>query len=232
MEDILKSVLYPILALMALNSCSWYRDMERSLVADDEKNSKKSRTVSREQYDNLLVKYEELTKKYELLKEGNVKSGQPSLQDELTQSSTENFSNTANPVETVDAFSSQAPAVVSATIPETLPQDLESQLGLFRKGLALRKTDQGMATKIFQQLENGAHPSIKARAKFQVGEMLLEKGQHDLALQVFEDIINKNSHSGIVLAALKQAQVCAEKLGIQNKNEQYTSMLIDVFGSK
>jgi hypothetical protein len=77
-----------------------------------------------------------------------------------------------------------------------------------------------MATKIFQQLENGAHPSIKARAKFQVGEMLLEKGQHDLALQVFEDIINKNSHSGIVLAALKQAQVCAEKLGIQNKNEQ------------
>ena len=224
----MKSALYPILALMALNSCSWYRDMERSLVADDEKNAKKSRTVSREQYDNLLVKYEELTKKYELLKEGAPKSSQPSLQDELAQSSTENFSQNSNNAETVDAFASQAPVVV----PETLPQDLESQLSLFRKGLASKKTDQGAATKIFQQLENGAHASIRPRAKFQIGEMLLEKGQYDLALQVFEDIINKNAHSGVVLGALKHAQLCAEKLGIQNKKDQYTSMLVDVFESK
>jgi hypothetical protein len=203
--------------------------MERSLVADDEKNAKKSRPVSREQYDNLLVKYEELTKKYELLKEGNTKPNQPSLQDELAQSSTENFSQNSNPVETVDAFAAQAP---SPAVSESLPQDLESQLGLFRKALGLRKTDEGMATKIFQQLENGAHPSIKARAKFQIGEMMLEKGQHDLALQVFEDIINKQSHSGVVLGALKHAQFCADKLGIQNKKEQYTSMLNDVFESK
>ena len=62
--------------------------------------------------------------------------------------------------------------------------------------------------------------------------MLLEKGQYDLALQVFEDIINKNAHSGVVLGALKHAQLCAEKLGIQNKKDQYTSMLVDVFESK
>ena len=64
MEDNLKSALLPIMALFVLSSCAWYRDVERSLVADDEKNAKRNRPVSREQYDQLLVKYEELSKKY------------------------------------------------------------------------------------------------------------------------------------------------------------------------
>ncbi len=69
MEDALKSALLPLMALFVLNSCAWYRDVERSLVDDDEKTAKKTRPVTREQYDQLLVKYEELSKKYEKLKE-------------------------------------------------------------------------------------------------------------------------------------------------------------------
>ena len=226
MEDALKSALIAISTLLVLNSCSWYRDVERSLVADDEKSAKRSRSVTREQYDQLLVKYEELSKKYETLKE-NPNKEQSSLADELQKSSTENFAQTSPNAETVDAFPNQ---VVVAS--EEAPTDLESQLSLFKKGIALKASNSGEATKIFQQLENSSVPAVKARSKFQIGELLYGKGQYDLALQVFEDIINKNAHSGVVLDSLKFAMNCSDKLGIQNKKEQYASMINDVFEAK
>ena len=225
MEDNLKSALLPILALIVLNSCSWYRDVERSLVADDEKKSKNSRAVSRQQYDQLLVKYEELSKKYETLKEGPNK--QPSLVDELQKTSGENFANNSSNAETVDAFPNQ---VVIST--DDVPSDIESQLTLYRKAVSMKGSNAGEATKIFQQLETAGVPAIKVRSKLQIGELLFAKGQHDLALQVFEDIINKNAHSGIVLDALKLAVVCTDKLGIQDKKDQYASMINDVFEAK
>ncbi len=225
MEDNLKSALIPILALIVLNSCSWYRDIERSLVADDEKKSKNSRAVSRQQYDQLLVKYEELSKKYETLKEGPNK--QPSLVDELQKTSGENFANNSSNAETVDAFPNQ---VVIST--DDVPSDIESQLTLYRKAVSMKGSNAGEATKIFQQLETAGVPAIKVRSKLQIGELLFAKGQHDLALQVFEDIINKNAHSGIVLDALKLAVVCTDKLGIQDKKDQYASMINDVFEAK
>jgi tetratricopeptide (TPR) repeat protein len=227
MEDALKSALIPMFALLVLNSCSWYRDVERSLVDDDEKKAKQSRSVSRSQYDQLLVKYEELSKKYEALKE-NPNKGQPSLVDELQKTSSENFAQTTPNAETVDAFPNQQVVVAS----EDLPTDLESQLLIFKKGVGLKESNPGEATKIFQQLETAGTPAIKVRAKLQIGELLYGKGQYDLALQVFEDIINKNAHSGMVLDALKYAVNCSDRLGIQNKKEQYASMLNDVFEAK
>lgn len=216
---------FPIamILLLASTSCSWYRDLERSLVEDDEKQARKaqarSRTVSREQYDQLLVKYEELTKKYESLKEGKPQS---SLVDELQGTNTENFAPTSTGAET-ETVSLGAPAMVA------VPGDLESQLALYRRGLALKASNPGEATKIFQELEAKGVPDVKVRARLQIGELLLARQQYDLALQVFEDIINKNAHSGVVLDALKYAEVCADKLGLSAKKEQYHSMLNDVF---
>ena len=216
----MKYTLLPTLAslLFMSSSCSWYRNLERSLVEDDQKQGKQ-RPVTRQQYDQLLVKYEELSKKYEQLKEGKP---QPSLVDEINNTQSENFSQGTGNVETVNLFpGSEANSVI--------PSDTESQLGLFRRGLALKNSNPGEATKIFQQLESGAVPAIKVRARLQIGELLLGKQQYDLALQVFEDIINKNAHSGVVLDALRNAVVCTDKLGIQNKKDQYASMLTDVF---
>lgn len=225
----MKSALLPMLALLVLNSCAWYRDLERSLVEDDEKKANKSRVVSREQYDQLLVKYEELSKKYETLKEGGPKESN-SLVDELQKSSAENFANVSPNVETVDAFPAKNQQVVVAT--EEIPSDVESQLALFRKGVTLKSSNPGESTKIFQQLESQGAPAVKVRSKLQIGELLYSKGQFDLALQVFEDIINTQAHSGVVLDALKYAVVCSDKLGIQNKKDQYASMLNDVFEAK
>lgn len=221
----MKYSLIPFASLLLLSSCSWYRDLERSLVEDDEKKMQASRTVPRAQYDQLLVKYEELSKKYESLKEKPAGS-QDSLLDELQRTHSDN----AN-VETVDVFDRSEPApAVPATI--EVPSDIESQLNLYRRGLALKHSNPGEATKIFQELETKAISPVRARAKFQIGEMLLGKGQYDLALQVFEDVINKNAQSGIVLDALRGAVTASGKLGITNKKDQYSSMLNDVFESR
>ncbi len=227
MEDTLKYLIPGMLTLLALSSsCSWYRNIERSLDEDAEKQAKKSRAVSRDQYDQLLVKYEELSKKYEALKE-NPAGKQSSLVDELQKSQGENFARTSNNVETVNIDPDQQ-IVVSAEV----PQDLESQLSLYRRGLALKASNPGEATKIFQQLETHGAPAVQVRARLQVGELLFSKQQFDLALQVFEDIITKNAESGIVLDALRYAAVCSDKLGLTTKKDQYASMLNDVFETK
>jgi TolA-binding protein len=211
-------------SLLVLSSCSWYRDLERSLVEDDEKQMKRSaRSVPREQYDQLLVKYEELSKKYEQLKEGSPKN---SLSDELQKSKTENFAQTSPNVdtETVNVFPDSEPKSEIK-----VSSDIESQLSLYRRGLSLKESNVGEATKIFQQLETQGMGPVRARAKYQVGDLLLAKGQYDLALQVFEDIITKNADSGVVLDALKGAVEASEKLGLGQKKDQYASMINDVF---
>ncbi|HXH74893.1 MAG TPA: hypothetical protein VNJ08_08005 [Bacteriovoracaceae bacterium] len=219
--------------LVFSTSCSWYKSLERSLVDDGgEKTNKRSRSVPREQYDQLLVKYEELSKKYESAKE-TPPEVKPSLVEELQRTQGENFA-PAVESETVDLFASQnaappTPAAPAVPVLSNVSGDLDSQLTLFRKAMTLKTSNPGEATKIFQQLETEGSPAVKARSKLQIGELLLGRGQYDLALQVFEDIINRHSSSGVVLDALKFAVVCADKLGTQNKKEQYASMLNDVF---
>ncbi len=217
------------LALLLLStSCSWYRDLERSLVEDDEKQARKTqprtKAVPREQYDQLLVKYEELSKKYETLKEGKP---QQSLVDELQNSQTENFARTSPNVDSETVTLNPGDAAATPVLTNT--GDVDSQLALYRRGLAMKSSNPGEATKIFQELEVSGQPSIRVRAKLQVGELLLSRQQYDLALQVFEDIIAKYANSGVVLDALRYAEVCADKLGQTAKKEQYHSMLNDVF---
>ena len=221
----MKYSLIPLAMLFAVSSCSWYRDLERSLVEDEEKQARSSRPVSRAQYDQLLVKYEELSKKYEALKE---KPQSSSLVDELQKTQSENFATSGNvETETVNLFPTDA-GQASGSI--DVPSDVESQLSLFRRGLALKTSNPGESTKIFQQLETKGIPPVKVRSKYQIGEMLLGRGQYDLALQVFEDIITNHADSGIVIDALRGAVMATEQLNIPNKKDQYASMLNDVFG--
>ena len=219
-------------SLLMLSSCSWYRNLERSLVDDEDNKGNKSRTISRGQYDQLLLKYEELSKKYEQLKE-RPPGSQDSLVDELQKNQSENFAQVSPNAEseTVNLFPGSEENKQVSSAPIVVPEDIESQLGLFRRGLGLKESNPGEATKIFQQLENKAISPVRVRAKYQIGEMLLGKSQFDLALQVFEDIINKHADSGVVLDALKGAVKASEKLSIPGKRDQYASMINDVFGA-
>ena len=49
------------------------------------------------------------------------------------------------------------------------------------------------------------------------------------AMQAFDEIITRQAHSGVVLDALKYSVVCADKLGMKAKSDQYRSLLRDVF---
>ena len=62
-----------------------------------------------------------------------------------------------------------------------------------------------------------------------MGEILLQQGEFDLALQSFEVVITKLAYSGVVLEALRNAAICCEKLGLTQKKDQYLSLLKDVF---
>lgn len=216
--------------LLLSTSCAWYRSVERSLVEDEKKERRAAKgPVSRDQYNQLLVKYEELSKKYEQIKESK-SVGESSLVDELQRTQGDNFASNSAQVETetVDIFPPAGSQVVSSTSP-SVPASLEAQLQMYRQALGMKATDSGEALKLFQELETKAAPSVQVRAKFQVGEILFSKGQHDLALQVFEDIINKHAHSGVVVDALRFAAASSEKLGLGAKRDQYHSMLKDVF---
>jgi hypothetical protein len=247
MEDALKQTFPAAITLLLLaSSCSWYRSLERSLVEDDAKQAKKeharSKAVPREQYDQLLVKYEELTKKYESLKDGKPEK---SLVDEINNTQTENNFARTSPnadTETVNLgpndpagtpmgaqTAAAATAGTAAVAVVAVPDDVESQLALYRRGLSMKESNPGEATKIFQELETKGVPSVQVRAKLQIGELLLSRQQFDLALQVFEDIITKHASSGVVIDSLRGAEVCATKLGLTAKKEQYHSMLNDVF---
>lgn len=219
MEDALRNIFIPAITslLVFSSSCGMF---QRSNDAGNKK------PVSREQYDQLLVKYEELSKKYEQLKDTGMSSN---LASEIQSRPVP--AQPGEETETVDLFAADAQAPAVSTTPIDVPAEVEAQLNLYRRGVTLKNNNPGEATKIFQQLESQGMAPVKSRAKLQIGLILLEKQQFDLALQVFEDIIQRNANSGVVLEALRHAVICSDKLGIQNKKEQYASMLNDVFAT-
>jgi tetratricopeptide (TPR) repeat protein len=217
--------------LVLLSSCSWLASMERQLVGEDEKPGKGTvarkdtrSSVTKAEYDELLSRYEELNRQYQALKDGRASDPLVTeLRDApmLTNQGVENGPR----VETVDAFSGAAAA--SSEPVET--GDVEGQLTRYRQAQAQRATSPSEAMKLFQELASSAVPPIRARAQLQMGEVLMQQGEFDLALQAFEGVINRMSYSGVVLDALRNAAVCSEKLGQTQKKTQYLSLLKDVF---
>lgn len=211
--------------------------MERNLVGAEENQKQSSsarrQSVPKAQYDELLSRYEELNKQYQSLKEG--RAADP-LVTELKQApliTNQGVDNTPR-VETVDAFTGEKAAPVTAApvvgaTSEVAVGDVEAQLNLYRQAEAIRGTQASEAMKIYQNLVGSAVPPIRARAQIKMGEILLQQGEFDLAMQAFEGVISRMAHSGAVLDALRYAVVCAEKLGLTQKKEQYLSMLRDVF---
>jgi TolA-binding protein len=226
----LKTCLSFIAISIFLSSCSWLERVERDLVSDD-KPKKNSKYVSRDQYEQLLSKYEDLNRKYNEMKEGPVASN--SLLTDLQKKPLTTTSSEGVAVETVEVFN-QAPSTNPAApiVMDDKNVDPESALNRYHQALSLKDSKPADALRLFQSLENSGPDSLKARAKFQIGDMFLKQNEYDLALQSFDDVITKNAHSGIVIEALKGALTCADKLGLSDKKEQYQSLLKDVFGSE
>jgi len=224
--------------LVVLSSCSSWIESSRKMIDEEEaKNQQQARSttqpkwVSQDQYNDLLVKYKDLSEKYEKLKDEKLTSKNNFDQiDELAQS------NPSVSTETVDVFGKNGIAKeVEMTLgAQESDSDLISrELKTYKKAVALKengKADESL--KIFQFLERSSNKQIKVRARAQVGEIYLGKKQFDLALQVFEKMITENAFSGKVLFALEGAVQSCDGLGLADKKLRYQSMLRDFFGIK
>ena len=95
--------------------------------------------------------------------------------------------------------------------------------------LEQKQTEKAMI--LLKELEGSPVRQIKVRAKLNIGNLLFDQKEYDLALQKYEEIIGQYAFSGLVLEALTKIIDCSEKLGLQEKRKRYYSILHDFFES-
>jgi len=253
-------LLFTLLAVISLSSCSSFIDSTRKIVGveSSHKQKKKVKWVSKAQHDDLLAKYKNISDKYERLKDDKLTSPKGYSQLDELAAPNKNTVNMNKPMpvspkpvspkpvspkdQTVDVFgqgglASEIAAKAAGSIepaPMGMEEDastIDQELNTYKKAVALRERGKAQdALKIFQLLERSPTKQIRVRSRLQIGEIYLTQKQYDLALQVFENMIFKDSFSGKVLDALQGAIVCTENLGLKEKRNKYKSILVDFFG--
>lgn len=248
-----KRSLIPLLFLLVIlfsSSCSWLKN-RRSLFGDDEEGEKTdkpatadAKMVPKEQYDQLLKRYQQLQQNPSndnQKSESNPDLYQGKEQQDIVDALNK-LENKGELAETVDVFGTNGVAnkataantVTTAVISnEDFSADkIEAQIKELRKAyilLSQKKFDATLQT--IKPLENSSIKQIKVRAKFILGELMFVQGEYDLAMQIYEEILQKMSFSGVVIKSLGRLIVCSEKLKLTKKQEQYYSILHDFFES-
>ena len=242
-----------ISVLFTLQSCSWISKRKALFEAEMAQKEEKEKTqaeaspqmVTKTQYDQLLKKYEDLLGKVNDAEKAHVKEVSqglklpPQEKDEsqiISQLSKVNPS--ADLAETVDVFGKQG-IVNKQTEPVALPSagkmkdsEIQNQLALLEKANKLVSQNRmDSALILLKELEESRNRHIRVRAKYYLAEMLFRQNEYDLAMQMYEEIINKYAFSGLVVNSLGRLIVCAEKLKLIKKQERYYSILHDFFES-
>lgn len=238
LKKVLTALLF--LGLFVVSSCSSLVESTRkSLLGNDapRDSSKEVKWVSKGQYDSLMDRYKNLNEKYEKLKDESISGGSDgySQVDELAQGQ----GSMPTKSETVDVFAENGLADQATKTAPVNPAprkeplsagEMDQELQYYKKAVALKlngKTDE--ALKIFQYLERSSTEQVRVRARAHIGEIYMEKGQYDLALQVYETMIRNDAFSGKVLRALQGAVLASEKLNLSQKKAKYESILRDFF---
>jgi TolA-binding protein len=252
MEDKKVKRIFVIICLTTFcTSCSslW----SRRTVDQVEKKSE-SQVVSKEQYDELAKKYQDLlgTSKNQMTAASAPAPAPAPEKTEVTQLKPENTVATSiDPSELVnhlDKALSDAPATmgVDALKEETkkgppLPNsisvqqvnhtdDIDEQIIQLREAATLVKVNKfENALALIKDLETSKEKQIVVRAKLMLGDLLFQQGEFDLAMQAYEDIIKNYAFSGLVVKALGKLVACSEKLKQPEKQARYYSLLHDFF---
>lgn len=226
-----------------LSSCSWMTERTSLFGEDAEQKAKAEplQMVPKEQYDQLLNKYETLIGQVKNAEQAKRESVEKPFEGSDPSEIVNQLSKVQPPsdlAETVDVFSEQKKMVdqneamlgkVSNVVSDNV---VENQIVRLRKGIELvaqNRFDQALTT--FKDLEQSPVEQIQVRAKFYLGEILFMQNEYDLAMQVFEEIISKHAFSGVVIKSLGRLIVCTEKLKLDKKKEKYYSILHDFFGA-
>lgn len=228
----------------SLSSCSWMTERTSLFGEDGEQKAKTVplQMVPKEQYDQLLTKYETLIGQVKSAEEAKRESVERPFEGGDPSEIVNQLSKVQPPsdlAETVDVFSEQKKMVdqneamlgkaQSAVVSDNI---VENQIVRLRKAIELvgqNRFDQ--ALNVFKDLEQSPVEQIQVRAKFYLGEILFMQNEYDLAMQVFEEIISKHAFSGVVIKSLGRLIVCTEKLKLDKKKEKYYSILHDFFGA-
>lgn len=108
--------------------------------------------------------------------------------------------------------------------------DIDAQISKLRSvGNLIKENKFDQALNVLKELETSKEGQIAVRAKMMLGDLLFNQNEYDLALQVYEEIINQYGFSGFVIKALGKLVVCCEKLNQPEKQAKYYSLLHDFF---
>lgn len=234
-----------VICLNSLTSCSWVTS-RRSLFGDDKQEASGETakvSVPKAQYDALAQKYEAL------LKERRMDQVQGSQADQMMNQMESDappsdvvdqlskVKNSSELAETVDVFQQAKKAnggaqgfqkpMSTGEIDSALIEDHISKVRKAEKLVAENKYDASI--NMIKELEKSPVRQVVVRAKFLMGEILFGQGEYDLALQVFEEILENHAFSGLVIKTLGRLIVCSDKLKLAGKQEKYYSILHDFF---
>jgi len=234
-----KQLCIALLSLIALNGCSWIQSRQ-SLFGDEEETAAAEQaptSVPKDQYDQLLQKYEALQTRVQTLEATTPDMAAPATLENDPAASQEILgalqnANSGELAETVDVFSGNTAAQTMVASDNYENVDVESQIRNLQTAdglVAQNKFDE--ALNLLKSLEKSPVRQVRVRARYLVGESLFKQGDFDLSMQVFEEIIQKEAFSGMVLKALGRLIGCSEKLKLDKKKEQYYSLLHDFFES-
>ena len=237
---------------LLLTSCSslWLQRDQTVDSALSDGASSGSATVSKDQYDELSRKYNDLLAKSKNLSPlemaqapiviGNLNDqSKPHLADttHIDPSELVNQIDSAIPdIGNLDLIANSSPSKGPAT-PTSMgvktlnnSDEIDDQISRLREVQELVKVNKfDAALSILKDLEASKEKQIVVRAKMMLGDLLFNQGEFDLSSQVYEEIINKYAFSGFVIKALGKLVVCSEKLKQPEKQAKYYSLLHDFF---
>lgn len=221
-----KSIVLNLINLVILSSCASWVESAKKMIDQEEvpEEKKKVQWVSKAQYDDLLLKYNNLNEENAKLKETKQEMKRPYDQiDEL--------SNTVEASDSIDVFAEEQIASKIENTQNLSNKNIANLVNSYEKAIAFKNNGKlKAALGIFQFLEKSNVEQVVVRAKYQIGQIYYNQNQFDLSLQVYESIIANNSYSSIVLNALKGAILSSKNLGLKDKEVRYSSVLKDFFG--
>lgn len=253
MEDVLGPSKYQakfpvlIITLVIANSCAWLSSRPSMFGSDDSQQKQsdvskvETETVTKDQYNALVDKYEQLQQQ---LQEKNVQKNPDKMNmlDELKKAKSDTDS--LELAQTVDVFAEQKANAQGNLNVEVAPvvdqfvtdidadhaRLLEAEIFELQKAESLMNSgNYADALIILRKLQKSKYKQIQVRAQFTVGEVLFSQNEFDLAMQAFEEVINRHAFSGVVLKTLGRLIVCTDKLKLKEKQDQYYSILHDFF---
>ncbi|MBI2518805.1 MAG: hypothetical protein HYV97_00225 [Bdellovibrio sp.] len=208
---------------LLLSNCSWL-SKRRSLFSSSGDETK-TPMVPKAQYDELLQKYEELLRQSRgeqtiSSEEAGVRTEKVDLVDDLKKAGAGPALDTTVSLENQTAVSNQEYSK------DTVYDEIK-KLEKAKNMLAQKQFDGSL--KLLREIEQSKVNTLKVHAKFYIGELLFMQGEYDLAMQLFEEILQNYAFSGVVYKALGRLIACSEKLKLASKKDKYFSILHDFF---